>query len=777
MFDLLGLVGRESELPELIARLETCPVLTLVGPPGVGKSSLAAHLAATSSAARARVAVSVNLADATDTTAASREILGGFHQPTTLVLDNCDHVLPACRQLITGTLGQTPDVKIIATGRERLGLTMESVWRVRPLSVPAVDADFESIGASPAVRLFVERAQAIDARFALTADNATDVASICREVDGLPLALELAAARLDVLTPAEIARRLETAIRLVPTTATPQPRQMGMAASLEWSIGGLRADEQRLLWNLSVFRGSWDVRAAEAVGADPNAAASVPTLLARLVDCSLVGRVDQSGGAVPRYALASVVRRYALHQLEASGKASTVRRRHAQWCLQLVESAPFGIASAETVGGLSLAQPTFVDALAWAVEADEVDTALSLANVLHRLWYVKSQSREARLWFERVLALQGGTPRLRVTAMHWASLHVMAQGDLSAAFALSAQVRAAAASLGDPLLHALSLGGRAALHWDRGDIDGAEELFGQELQFCLDRGLDGLRSAILYRLADIQLERGNLAVAQEQAEQALIWLGDDVNVWMQLQIVAVLGRVALERGDLGTADEHLSSALEMACRHEHALGQCEVRVALARLDAARDDGPGARRHLVAALDVCENTGEILNFLRVLETVVCLRALARPEGVLHLAGAITALRQSHGMRRLPRERARLETALGTAAMQLRRATGESAVVSGQHIDRHAAVRLARDLLESALPASNPVTDGSQRLTRREFEIAALVARGRTNRAIGSELFISEGTVRAHVEHILAKLGVKSRVEVAERLTSGSGSIPT
>jgi non-specific serine/threonine protein kinase len=357
----------------------------------------------------------------------------------------------------------------------------------------------------------------------------------------------------------------------------------------------------------------------------------------------------------------------------------------------------------------------------------------------------------------------------RAMVTNWASNHAISQGDYAAALALSDQVRAAAAELQNPVLRAIGLDGLAVIHWEQGNIDRAEALFDEELELCTGLGMTWLQCASLYRLAGIQIEKGFLDYAQELAEQALVRLGDDVNIWMQLRVLEVLGRVALERGDLGTAREHLTSALEMASRIEDASGTSEAHVELARLEADRDNGRAARRHLTQALDMCENTGELLIFVRVLEAVVGLRALARPEAVLNLGGAATTLRTRHGVRRLPLEQARYEAALERALTQVRRAAGETALVSGQSLGRVAAAQLARELLDANESDEARAPDvGLAALTRREAEIAALVARGLTNRAIGAELFIAEGTVRAHVEHILAKLELKSRVEVAARL---------
>jgi predicted ATPase/DNA-binding NarL/FixJ family response regulator len=774
-----GLIGRHGELPELRSLVRKAHFLTLVGPAGVGKSRLARQVAA-DYCADTRWERRPALVDLTDSpTLANQDrliadIRADRPERLFIVLDNCTADLSACRRLVTAMAAACPGIKLIATSRERLGTSIETIWQVEPLAVPPRRADFESIAASPSVALFVLRAQQADRRFTLSEENAQDVARICREVDGLPLAIELAAARTAAMTVHSVAERLDDAVRLFaqqpPSHAAHTRTALG--PTLSWTTAPLTAEEQRFLWDLSVFDGSFDLESAQVVCASSAEREKVVPLLTRLVACSLVRKLESQRGSDVRYAMLGVIRRYAAHQLRTQGRSEEVQRRHAEWYRRLSEGLPLGNGDVASLHRLQLEQPNLVAALGWAVSVAEVDLALSLANILHAAWYISGELNQSCTWFDRVLGLPGGSLPRRILVTNWASNHAVARGDVQAALELSATARALGAELRDPMLSTVALDGYATILLELGDIRRAESALAEELQLSVNLGAGWLQCCVLYRLSRIQVEYGNLDHAQQLAEQALSKLGGNDNIWFQIRILNVLGTVALERGHFWTAGERLSSALSAARRLQDARGTIDVLIDMARLESMQGNGRRARALLGEALAICETCDEVLASIRLLEAIVALRALTRPEAALHLAGAATLQRQQRQLQRLPLEQVRFDAALQSAQSLLRSTTGEAALASGQTLAPPAARALAKDLLEAgevaaAQPTRSPAVSV---LTTREWQIAQLLTRGLTNRAIASALFISEGTVRAHVEHILSKLQARSRVEVSARLVA-------
>ena len=448
---LTSLVGRDQELRELAKLLDQHRLVTVVGPGGAGKTSVAVELARrlvggyvdgvwlvelaalrdpalVGEVVVAALGLGEEAAEPGARSPAPAERLAGFvrDKALLLVLDNCEHLVGACAELVQGLLRAGPKVRVLATSREVLGVAGEAVWPVPPLAVPAAGADLavgagatlagpEVHGAAPevlagydAVRLFAERAATADPGFALDAASAPVVAELCRRLDGLPLAIELAAARVRVLPVAEIAARLGDRFRLLAGGGrTLDPRQQTLRATVDWSWELLEEPDRRLLRRLSVFSGGWAVAAAEEVcGGDGLDPAEVLEGLFRLVDRSLV---VAAGGDPPRFLMLETLRAYGAERLAEAGEAESVAARHTGWCLDLAERAATHRTARRWLRRLDADYDNLRAALDRVVAAPDPDTALRLAAALAWYWWT-TRTMEGRQRLAVVIALADGRP-------------------------------------------------------------------------------------------------------------------------------------------------------------------------------------------------------------------------------------------------------------------------------------------------------------------------------------------------------------------------------
>ncbi len=430
---LTSFIGREPELAELGPILSSAPLLTLVGPGGVGKTRLAQELVRTHLADYAdgcwvvelagladpallpdAVAAALGLRDfhAGDTTAMLAEYLRS--KQLLIVLDNCEHLIAACAELAARVLRVCPYLHVIATSREPLAITGETIWRVPPLEVPAqLDELCDELTQTPAVRLFVDRAQAVNNLLTLTDDNAPAIARICRAVDGIPLALELAAARTRLLTVEQLADRLQyDADVLSGSNRAGLPQHRTIRATIDWSHHLLEEAEQILLRRLAVFAGGWTLRLAEDVCAGAGIErADVLHLLAQLVDKSMV--LVDAHYAEARYRLLQPIRQYATERLDASGEASVYRARHSAAVLQLVLSIQAGNQGPDEIVSLDrleVEHDNLRAALRWALNHAASAAALRCSAALFRFWERRGHFQEGCAWVEEALAAAGDEP-------------------------------------------------------------------------------------------------------------------------------------------------------------------------------------------------------------------------------------------------------------------------------------------------------------------------------------------------------------------------------
>jgi predicted ATPase/DNA-binding XRE family transcriptional regulator len=442
---LTSFIGRVQETADIRRELAKTRLLTLAGPGGVGKTRLALHVAEQELENYEHGVWFVELAPLQEATLVPQLVANIFNvhenpqepliaaltrrlQPLDLllILDNCEHVVAGCVDLVHRLLRACRHIVVLTTSREVLGLAGESVWRVPPLRVPeprAAPAP-ERVAESEAEALFVERARAVQPSFAITTRNATALVEVCRRLEGIPLAIELAASRVNVLSLEQIAGRVATHFRFLsskdPTAAS---RQQTLEKTFQWSYDLLTSVERHLLDRLSVFAGGWSLEAMEAVaGRDTMDCDKLLDLLERLIDRSLIQTVPDAICAA-RYRMLETIRQFARERLEATGEAHRVLWRHAHYYLEVAERGAQQFRGANQVriaAFLELEHDNLRAALRWYIARGEVELGLRLGGALARFWLIRGHNREGRDWLEQLLELPvadtGSVPHLQVRA-------------------------------------------------------------------------------------------------------------------------------------------------------------------------------------------------------------------------------------------------------------------------------------------------------------------------------------------------------------------------
>lgn len=544
---LTNFIGREREIAELLQLVPAARLLTLTGAGGCGKTRLALEVAARLRERFPDGVWQVDLSPLTDpalVTQAVASVFGireGPHHPlsaalpgylrnrhTLLVLDNCEHLIAACAHLADTLLRAADRLFMLATSREGLGIAGETVWRVPSLSLPdPAHGPAETLLRHDAVRLFIERASAVDPTFSINAANAAVVADVCVRLDGIPLALELAAARVKVLSIAQIQARLHDRFRLLTgSSRTAVARQRTLEATVEWSYRLLSGAERRLIRRLSVFAGGWTLEAAEEVTAeDASERDDVLESLSRLVDKSLVN-VDSDSDGNRRYHFLETVRQYARERLFEAGEAERVRNRHLAYFHALVRRAAPELTSAEQVVWLHRLQREHDNlrlALEWCLEPpDRGVQGMELAEALGWFWLKRGYLREGQAWLERALAKSDGAPPvLRARTLMTLGFVQFFRGDLDRSEALLEQSAALGRTEDDLDIVAFSIGIGAMAALERGDVAASARLAAESLAAARASTHPATQGVPLSCLAYLALHEGDYDRAGLLLEEAL----------------------------------------------------------------------------------------------------------------------------------------------------------------------------------------------------------------------------------------------------------------
>jgi non-specific serine/threonine protein kinase len=749
---LTSFVGREREIADVLALLERGDIrlLTLTGTGGVGKTRLAVRVAELTDAFPDRawfvplaairdpalvvptIANDLGVPAGTSNTAITElaHVLGNRH--CLLLLDNFEQVVDAA-VLVADILRACPNLHVLVTSRVPLNVSGEHVYLVPPMSLPPVTSDLslDQVAANETVALFVKRSQAQSTGFTLSDANAGDIVDICHRLDGIPLAIELAASRVATLPLTALLERLDH--RLATLTGGPRDapdRLRSLSNAISWSHDLLTETEQALFRRLGVFANGFTLEAAVGIaGFDLDLVVTLDALLAN----NLVSLRSTASGQ-PRYLLLETIREFAADQLSASDENAAIRRRHAHWYMAMTEAAiPFydGPDAWSYIRKVEAEIDNCRAALSWCVATGEFEIGIRIAGAIWRIWVAhlaqpwRDQFTEGHRWHERVLAGREGLPLAKVAeALHGISEFSHALGNLDEALAWAEELltRSEAEDYPYGIRWASTTLGRIA--FDRGDLEGATQwLERAEAISSRVRDQENHRAMALCDLAGLALHRGDQQAAINQLKEAGRLFQSCGNAFFLAWTRILLGHRLHETGDLD----------------------------------------GALSHLAGAVSTCVATGDRdhLNLACFYIARIALDA-GHPRIAARLHAAIPA-----PLNRWPefepdqeQQLARIQNAMGDDAFEQACHEGRQMTFDEVQAEVTKLGALLRDR-----PATKPVPTRTHGLTPRELDVLRLLTDGGSNRAIADALSLSERTVENHVLHILTKLGLDSRTAAA------------
>lgn len=794
--NLTSFIGRRRELTEARELMSRSRLLTLVGPGGVGKTRLAVELASRSRKVFGDGVWIVELAELEDGALVGSQIAAALRLPDQsnrsslqriadfvqdrhllLVLDNCEHLLDAVSVLAARLLDRAGKLRIVATSREPLGIFGEQVYSVLPLAAPLDSAaERAAIETFDSVRLLVDRARNVDPNFEINESNRLAVAQLCQRLDGIPLAIELAATRLRAVSIVQLLERLDRRFDLLTGgSRAAMPRQQTLRALVDWSYELCSLDE-RLLWaRLSVFAGGFDVEAAEEVcGFGQLTRHGVLDLIDHLVAKSLViaeGVYDtQTGGSVRvRYRQLMTFREYGTELLESIGETTEIRRRQRDHYLARAAATVelwCGPHQAERLMAARRDHANFLSALEWSAStAGEERAGLHLAALLRYHWAAGGNLADGRRWLDRMLKLATDPGPERGGALWVAAWICLVQGDREPARQHIAECRVIAENLKDPALAA------QADHWEalyevfEGHVEHAVELFAAAISVHRQVGDTAWVLYASFLLAWTQMYAGRIEEALATCREVIKVSNTYGERWARSYGNAVMGLCQWHIGDLNAARQSQIAALET--QRDFPDGLC-IALTIEQMSwtaASNGHYESAAVLYHAAQAVWRGIGTAISaFGPVVKDFEQMAAQVRRElGATEFDAILAGCPE-------PSQDQAIELALSAAHTGYASVDAMMPSTQGSVGHRNAGVGFLGLYEEQADTA----------LTKREAQIAALIAEGRSNKDIAAELVVSPRTVGGHVERILAKLGFNSRTQIAswvsghasERLAKGT-----
>ena len=838
---LTSFVGREKELADVRRLLQNTHVLTLIGPGGTGKTRLSLEAAGEVLDQYPDGVWFVELAPLLDpllvprTTATAIGLRDESHRPVIdmlcdylrekrvlLILDNCEHLVDACARMADRILRAAPDTRILASSREALGIGGEVTYRVPSLGLPDLSRlpPVEALNQYEAVKLFIDRATSAVSTFTVTNENAPALAQVCHQLDGIPLAIELAAAKIRVLSVEQIARRLNDRFRLLTGgSRTVLERHQTLRAAIDWSYNLLSPPEQVLFQRLSVFVGGWTLEAAEAVCEGGSISSEeVLQLLEQLIHKSLVIKEEEHGES--RYQMLETIREYAYERLLQAGEEQDIRDRHVSYFLKLTQQIDAGIMGPQHGDWLARANKehnNLRSALEQALKGN-IEAGLYISGSIAAF---PEDNHESRHWLAEFLQKPESKeyPHARAKALYGLSGALSNFEQYAEAYAAAEESLGLFRAVGDPHGEVDSL---ISLGWLLGSMghpakrtDVLEQALTQAktlgdirrqanvLSLLAGNNRDFTRSfalweqaLALYRqmghgiaVANVLSDMGfhllldnQIDVAEKYLDEAKV-LYEQVDLKWKGQLLSAYGEMALRRGDFEGARDYFAEDERISSDIGFRIGQLWARTRLGFVELRAGGLTDAYRIFAETAREFQKDRNTIGVVYVLEGMASLYVAAgKAEPAARLLGWADATRETIDDTRPKLEQADVDQVITACIAKMGKAAFSNAYESGKKISLDEVVDLALmnegEITGNELPpipeSTSPVILPLQReaekqkyggLTTREREVAAQIAQGKSNQAIAAELFVGLKTVEAHVTRVLSKLGFSSRAQIA------------